>query len=358
MADLESRRFDLLVAGELNPDVIVSDLDVRPVFGQVERLVDGIRMTVGSSSAITACGAARLGLRVAFVGVVGDDLFGRSMLEELTSRGIDVDGCRVDPGLPTGATVVLSQPGDRAILTALGSIAALSAEDLPVERLGQARHVHVGSVYLQDQLRRELPQLFERAHRAGATTSFDPNWDPADTWDEGLDALLATTDVVLPNRAEVRRMTGLDDDLAAARSLAARSLAAGGAGPGRGSGPGRGGGPVVAVKLGAAGGLAVAGAGSDVRVVAPSVPVVDTTGAGDAFDAGFLAGWLDGRPLGDTLRLAVACGVLSLRAVGGTEGQATLEEADALAATLTVVDPGSGGPDGASAATDRGKGAS
>jgi sugar/nucleoside kinase (ribokinase family) len=336
VADTDPRPFDLLVAGELNPDVIVSGPDVRPVFGQVERLVDGIRMTIGSSSAITACGAARLGLRVAFVGVVGDDLMGRSMLEALASRGIDVDGCRVDPRLPTGATVVLSEPGDRAILTALGSIAALSAQDLPDERLALATHLHVGSVYLQDRLRGELPGVFERAHRAGTTTSFDPNWDPADTWHEGLDALLATTDVVLPNREEARRMTGLADDLAAARALASR-----------GAGSGRGGGPVVAVKLGAQGGLAIAGTAPAVRVTAPAVAVVDSTGAGDAFDAGFLAGWLGGRPLGESLRLAVACGLQSLRALGGTEGQATLEEADALAATLAVEgDPSDAGGGG------------
>ena len=94
------REFDLLVAGELNPDIVVSGGDVEPAFGQVERLVDGIALTVGSSSAITACAAARLGLRVAFVGVVGDDTFGRWMLEALAGRGVDVGACRVDRRCP------------------------------------------------------------------------------------------------------------------------------------------------------------------------------------------------------------------------------------------------------------------
>ena len=73
---------------------MVADPDPVPVFGEVERLVGSIRLTVGSSSAIFACGAARLGLRVAFAGVVGDDAFGRFMLDELASRGIDIDGVR------------------------------------------------------------------------------------------------------------------------------------------------------------------------------------------------------------------------------------------------------------------------
>lgn len=326
-----SRPIDLLVAGELNPDVLVSGPDVRPVFGQVETLVEDIRLTIGSSSAIAACGAARLGLRVAFVGVVGDDLFGRAMLEALEGRGVDVGACRVDPDLPTGATVILSRPSDRAILTALGSMVALRGDDLPDALLARARHLHVGSVYLQDRLRTDLPAVFERARRMGTTTSFDPNWDPTGAWDGGLDTLLATADIVLPNREEARRMARRDNDLGAAASLRARGAAEGG----------RATGPTVAVKLGADGGLATDGA-TAVRVTAPSVPAVDTTGAGDAFDAGFLAGWLGGRDMAEALRLAVACGALSLRAVGGTEGQATLDEAEALAASLaaSALDPG------------------
>ncbi len=82
------RDIDILVVGEINPDIVVTDADPVPVFGQVERAVRSITMTVGSSSAIFACGAARLGLRVAFHGVVGDDPFGRFMLEELAgTRG-------------------------------------------------------------------------------------------------------------------------------------------------------------------------------------------------------------------------------------------------------------------------------
>ena len=301
------REFDLLVAGELNPDIVVSGEDVEPAFGQVERLVDRIALTVGSSSAITACGAARLGLRVAFAGIVGDDPFGRWMLEALALRGVDVDSCRLDPSLPTGASVILARDDDRAILTSIGTMAELTDDDLPDQLIARASHLHVGSVFLQDRLRAGLTGIFWRARALGLTTSFDPNWDPTGMWDGGLGPILEATDVVLPNREEARRIAGVEDELEAAGALAA-------------------GGPVVAMKLGPDGGLVVT-RDAAARVDAPDVAVLDAIGAGDTFDAGFLAGWLEGRSPEDCLRLAVACGSLSVRAIGGTEGQPERHEA-------------------------------
>ena len=132
------RDIDLLVVGEINADIVVTDPDPVPVFGQAERLVDGIRLTIGSSSAITACGAARLGLRVAMVGVVGDDALGRFTLDALAARGVDVSACRVAPGRPTGASVVLGNGTDRAILTAVGTIPDTRASDVPAALLERA----------------------------------------------------------------------------------------------------------------------------------------------------------------------------------------------------------------------------
>ena len=135
---------------------------------------------------------------------------------------------------------------------------------------------------LQGGLRPGLPALFERAGAAGVTTSLDPSWDPANTWDGGLRALLRRCDVFLPNQAEAQLIAGGEPE-AAARSL--------GAGAG-----------VVAMKLGEAGALAVRGE-EVVSVEAPTVQVVDTTGAGDSFDAGFLAGFLGGWDLRRSLEL-------------------------------------------------------
>ena len=152
------------------------------------------------------------------------------------------------------------------------------------------------------------------------TSSFDTNWDPDRRWDD-IDAMLATTDVFLPNEREAALISGVIDPLEAAHALVSRAAAAGRdaeAAP-----------LTVVVKLGADGALAVRGKEA-LRVPADRVEVVDATGAGDSFDAGFLYGFINGRPLAECLALGVACGSLSVRAIGGVEGQATLEEAEGL----------------------------
>jgi sugar/nucleoside kinase (ribokinase family) len=312
MADL-----DVLVLGDANPDLVLRGGDVVPGFGQQEKLVEQATLTVGGSGAIFACACARLGLRTAFVGVLGDDPFGRFMLEELAARGVDVGGCPVDPNRPTGVTVVLSKRADRAMLTFSGTIGDLRADRVDPALLVSARHVHVSSYFLQDALRADIPRLFREVRAAGATTSIDPNWDPTERWDSGLLQTLSDTDLFLPNSTEARMLVGVDDIDIVAESLAER-------------------GAVVAIKFGQGGGLAIEGAGGvPIHVEAVSVDVVDTTGAGDTFDAGFLAGRLRGWDLERCLQLAVSCGSLSTRASGGTGAQPTLEEAlDAVGARL------------------------
>ena len=303
-------RFDVVVIGDANPDLLFRGGDVVPAFGQHEHIVEEARLMVGGSGAIMACGAARLGLRTAFVGLLGDDPFGRFMADALGERDVDVSACRVDPTRPTGVTVVLSRAEDRAMLTALGTIAALRSEDVDLDLLTDSRHVHVSSYYLQEGLQPDLPALFDKAHRAGATTSIDPNWDPNERWDAGLLDLLWLTDYFMPNSAEARAITGIDDIDVATESLSER-------------------GTTLAVKFGQGGGLAKSG-DELVHVEAVPVDVVDTTGAGDSFDAGFLAGRLKGWPIERCLQLAVACGSLSTRAAGGITAQPTLDEAIAV----------------------------
>src|SRR5512140_1081717 len=146
-----ARMYDILVAGEINPDLILTG-DATPEFGQVEKLVDGATLAIGSSSAIFACGAARLGLSVAFLGVCGDDVFGRFMLEAMQQRGVDTSNVIVRAGGSTGLSVILNRASDRAILTFPGLIPALQASDIPNTLLQQARHLHVASYYLQEKL--------------------------------------------------------------------------------------------------------------------------------------------------------------------------------------------------------------
>jgi sugar/nucleoside kinase (ribokinase family) len=297
--------FDLLVAGEINPDLILTG-DVEPAFGQVEKLVDSAVLTLGSSSAIFACGAARLGLRVAFIGVCGNDPFGSFMLAEMNARRVDTSGVLVRPGGQTGLSIILNRDSDRAILTCSGLIPTLTAADLNDNLLRQVRHLHVASYFLQTSLQAGLPDLFARAHALGLTTSLDTNWDPSGEW-RGFDELLRKVDVFLPNKNEAIALTGTKEAEAAGQRLSQSCH-------------------LVAIKLGVEGAIARR-AGETARVPALKVEVVDTVGAGDTFDAGFIYGFLNGWSLEKTLRLAVACGSLSTRRLGGTAAQPTLEEA-------------------------------
>lgn len=301
-----SPELDLLVLGDANPDLVMRG-DVEPAFGQTERLVDDAHLTVGGSGAIMACAAARLGLRVGLCAVVGKDIFGLWIRERLEARGVDVTAVRDDAVSPTGVTVVLSRGDDRAILTHPGAIAELRAEAIGPGLLRSARHLHVSSYFLQRKLAPDLPMLFDSVRELGGATSLDPNWDPSERWDGGLLGLLDTTDVLLANEAEAIAVAGKESVDEAAYALAARA-------------------GTVAIKLGLGGALARRG-DEIARAPGIDVEVVDTTGAGDCFDAGFVYGLLHDWPLYRALSLANVCGGLSCRAAGGVEGQPTLEEA-------------------------------
>ncbi len=292
--------FDLLVVGDCNPDLLVLGSDVVPEFGQREKLVDTARLVVGGSAAIAACGAARLGLDTAFIGAIGRDLLGTFMLDALADRGVDVSGCGADPDRPTGITVALVRGADRAILTAPGAIPALTASAVDRDLLRASRHLHVASFHLLDGLRPGLEALVAEAHEAGLSVSLDPQGDPGGGDTALLARVAAQVDVLFVNE---REDAALDS----------------------------GGCPLVVVKRGARGALART-PDETFEAAPPPVEAVDATGAGDSFDAGFLAARLAGEGLGPALALACACGGLSTRALGGTAAQPTMAEAREAAA--------------------------
>jgi len=309
---------DLVVLGDCNPDVLVLGSDVAPAFGQQEKLVDGISLVIGGSAAITAVAAARLGLRVALVAAVGADPAGEFMRDQLAAEGVDVGPVVVREDAPTGMTVALSRGGDRAILTALGAVASLTAADVPASLLADARHVHASSWFLlRDCLGPGLAALFSAARSAGATTSLDTNWDPSGRWaDPHLTAAIARASLLLPNEAEAVRLAGAGDLDGAVAALVAA-------------------GPRVVVKLGERGALCADGP-VRYRVSLPPVTAVDATGAGDCFDAGLIAGLLDGLDLSQAVALGCAAGALSTAAAGGTGSAPSMAAAKELAAAVRI----------------------
>jgi sugar/nucleoside kinase (ribokinase family) len=300
----------VLVAGELNVDLILQGYQSFPVPGK-EVLVDDFVMTLGSASAICAMGLARLGTAVAFLGVVGDDPWGAYCVGILRAAGIDVSRVVVDPSVKTGVTVSLTSPQrDRALVSYLGSIAALDGAAVADAAFRGFDHLHVSSYFLQQRLRPGCADVFARARAAGLSTSLDPGFDPAERWEADLVHTLREVDLFFPNEVELHAITGTEDVRAALARLEngrTRTVA----------------------KLGARGAAALEPGGL-VTVPAFPVEVVDTTGAGDSFDAGFLHAWLAGRPLAECLRWGSACGSLSARGPGGTGHQAGHAEVERL----------------------------
>ena len=304
----------VFVAGELNVDIILKGAAAFPKPGK-EVLVQDAVMALGSASAICAMGLARLGRPVGFLGKAGLDPWGDFCVDTLLGAGIDAIPVIRDPALRTGLTVSITSPRDRALVSYLGAIAALRAEDVPDDAFRSYQHLHVSSFFLQEGLRPGLRSLFARAHARGLTTSLDPGFDPSERWERDILDTLAEVDLFFPNEVELRAIAGIDDLPEALRRLE--------------NGRTR-----IVAKLGAQGCMTLEDGRALMIPPFPADPV-DTTGAGDSFDAGFLHAWLGDLSLRECLRWGAACGALSTRGLGGTARQATSAEAEALVASAS-----------------------
>jgi sugar/nucleoside kinase (ribokinase family) len=294
---------DVALVADMCVDLIIRG-NVRPRFRQIEQLIAGYELDVGGSANIFACQIAKLGLSVKVIGRVGKDTFGAHLLGLLAGEGVDISAVKIDPDLKTGLGVTLVEPDDRAILTFIGSIDAATAADLPADPGTFCSHWHVASYFLLTRLQQAWPGFFKRAREQGVSISLDPNWDPDEKW-TGIDALLDKLNVFLPNEVELLAIAGETDLLTAARRIARL-------------------GPLVVVKRGADGALAVAK--DDVvelsrAEIEPVVGIVDSVGAGDNFDAGFLSCWMQHHSLLECLRNGHRCASSSLVQLGGRRGQ-------------------------------------
>ncbi|SFL22629.1 carbohydrate kinase family protein [Rhodanobacter glycinis] len=301
----------VLVAGEINVDLVFKGCRSVPEAGR-EVLADDFVMTPGSSSMICAMGLARLGSPVAFHGRLGADSWGDYCLGALRGAGIETTTLQSDATLRTGITASLSTSQDRALVTFPGAIGELREADITDAMLAAADHLHVSSYYLQRALRPRCRELFARARAAGLSTSLDPGFDPENLWGLDIVEVLREVDVFLPNEDELLAITGSRDVASALRMLGKDHT-------------------LTVVKRGRHG-CAVRHEGRMLEVPAFAVDAVDSTGAGDSFDAGFLHAWLGQQPLQECLRWGSACGSLSTRAVGGTSGQPGVAELQALLA--------------------------
>lgn len=292
--------------GELNVDIIGAGLQTFPVLGR-EITAQEMVLSLGSASAILACGLARLGVPVTFVSKVGKDEFGKFCLEALESKKVKTNNVMRDAKLRTGLTVSLNFRNDKAQVTFPGAIPHLYLKDISQKMLREHDHLHISSYFLQEGLLPSFPQLFQNAKQIGMTTSLDPNCDNKNQWNSGIWKCLEHIDVLLLNEMEAINIAKAKS-LNRALDLFAQKV------------------PTVVIKLGSKGALAKS-RGQVIQLPAFKVKAVDTTGAGDSFDAGFLYGHLNGFDLRKAMTLANACGAFSIQGMGGTTTQANLEEA-------------------------------
>lgn len=287
----------ILVTGELNADLVMSGLPSLPILGR-ELVADDFQTVMGSSSAITAARLAKLGADVDFVGIIGDDNLGEFVLAELSNFGVGVKHIS-QVKQRTGVTIALTYAQDRALLTFPGTIETYTGDNITAELLAGYSHLHIGSFFLQTALQANLLRIFQLAHDAGLTTSLDVGWDPAEQWSNNphLYATLAQVDYFLPNQDETHAIIGENGTIQTLTDAIYGSLI---------------------VKRGKDGAVAYNKEGEIASAESIAVSVVDTTGAGDAFNAGFIyATCIEQKAIHEALRFACACGAQAVTQVGG-----------------------------------------
>lgn len=299
------KKYDVVNVLDTCVDFIVLGKDVVPEFAQTEKLIDDYSVELGGSGGIFSSQTAKLGLHTVGIGTVGEDTFGKIVQKELEKNGVDLRFLFADEEKKTGVGVLLCRENDRAILTYNGTILEIDPKQITDDILRQTRHLHISSYYLMRQLKPFWKEIAKRAHDMGATVSLDTNWDPEENWSEGLMEVLKEVDVFLPNEQEARfisKALGIKEVEGLSEIV-----------------------PLLVVKCGEKGAVAFQ-KGKVWKEDAKKIKVVDTIGAGDSFDGGFLWAWLRGYDIQKCLQAGCYCGARSTEGTGGTRAQAKEEE--------------------------------
>jgi sugar/nucleoside kinase (ribokinase family) len=311
-ADLRppTSNLDCLSAGILVVDHLSTPIPRVPRAGELI-LCDRLPLAFGGCASNVAIDLARVGIGVGVVGCVGRDPFGQFLIDGLSAAGVETSGVQVLDDVGTSGTLIINVAGeDRRFIHSAGANAVMQAGHIPLDRVRRAKVFYVGGYLLMPALEAPgaLCELFREARRAGAKTVLDvvlPG--PGNHWPK-LESLLAETDVFLPNEDEAAAITGLTSPLDQAQRC--RDAGAG----------------TVVITQGEHGTLLV---NRDLRIRAAAYPTqfVGGTGAGDAFDAGYIAGLLAGEdPIG-CLKWGAALGASCVRSISATESVFSREEA-------------------------------
>jgi len=300
----------VVCVGILVADVVAKPVDVWPDRGKLA-LVDRMELHTGGCASNTAVGLARIGLSSSVIGRLGQDGFGDFLTQRLQDEGVDVGGLVRDPEALTSATMVMVHgDGERSFLHYLGANAHLTDQDVNWDLVSQAEVLHVAGAFLMPSLDGEpTARLLREARTRGITTALDTGWDSMGNWMALLAPVLPYVDIFLPSIEEARMLTSEDEPEHIARDLVDRGVG------------------LVGLKMGERG-CYLRTRQEAIPLPAYQVQVVDATGAGDAFVAGFLTGVVNGWELERTGRFANAVGAMCTQALGTTAGIRSLAETE------------------------------
>ena len=303
---------DVLCSGIVVADHISTPISHLPAAGELVR-ADRLLLTLGGCAANAAVDLAKMQVRAGVVGRVGDDPFGKVVSGMLAEAGVEVSGLTAVPGTDTSQTLIINVAGqDRRFIHSFGANAGFSARDLDLQRIRRAKVLYLGGYFIMDAIDpKELGAVFAAARAAGVKTVLDVVCPGPGDYLPGLAPVLPHTDVFLPNTDEARLMCGELEPLRQAEAF--RKLGAG----------------TVVITCGGDGSILV---NDQMRLRAGVYPIeyVDGSGGGDAFDAGYIYGLLQGWGTEDCLRVASALGASCVRAVGTTPGVFTKAECEAF----------------------------
>jgi sugar/nucleoside kinase (ribokinase family) len=295
--------------GILVADVVGRPMQALPEPGRLV-LVDEMGLYTGGCAVNAATALVNLGLPVEVIGKVGSDPFGDYIVDVMQERGIGTRGVKRDPETGTSTTMVMVDPdGERRFVHFIGANAKLTKEDIDLQLVAGASILNIGGSLVLPGIDGEpTADLLRYAQSNGVITFLDTVWDDTGRWMALLEPSLPYIDYFIPSLPEAQAIVGLQGPQEVAQALLNH-------------GP-----KVVGLKMGSDGCLVMNEEGETIQFPAYDVQVVDATGAGDAFAAGFIAGvWL-GWPLDKTVRFASAVGALCVTGVGASGGVRSLQE--------------------------------
>ena len=292
-------KVEIVSAGLLCADIIVKPVDKLPETGTAD-VVERLEISCGGCALNTGIILKKLGLSVALIGKVGEDTFGDFLICQVNQFGFNSQDVKSDPGnQTTSALVMISSSGERSFMYVPGSSERLSFQDFDFDLIAQAEMLHIGGIMKLTDLK--AAEVFEKAKGLGIVTSLDTDWDASGKWLELIEDSLAYTDIFLSNMEEAKLISNEETPHEISRFFLNRGI------------------KTLVLKMGEKG-CYIRTPNDEYTIPAYKVKVVDTTGAGDAFVAGFLAGYRKGWDLEKCGKFANACGALCTTEIGTIHG--------------------------------------